>query len=197
MLKKTLFTLLLVGIAMIIASRSTSASEGQIELRNTTGSPSNCYALSGLLPDTNYNILVICRNLLYPADPEAPRYVVWATPVTGSGSIRLGELGIGKAFFKTKTAFSSLFVTEERTADPKTPGGNLVMRGTVQNISFLGQPTTPSQDDSGTENPLVTPSPTPVAQQGSIISRIGGGIIVTVIAVFVIILMLILVKPFK
>jgi hypothetical protein len=61
----------------------------------------------------------------------------------------LGELGVGKAEFQTKDAFSSLFVTVEHDSNPRSPSGMTVMKGAVQNITFLERPTTPTPTPEG------------------------------------------------
>lgn len=180
----------------LFAAGNAHATEGQIELRNQIKEDSRCYAVSGYLPgEAQYNIVVICRDLIYPATAEATRYVVWITPTNSNTPQRIGELAFGKVLLKTKTPFSSMFVTQEKDTNVKTPSGTTVLRGNVRNIPFL--------DPNGTAAPSVlepeatlSPSPTPAAR-GNVLSVFRTGAFITIAAIFIIIVMLVLVKPFK
>lgn len=127
------------------------ASEGTIELRSTTADDYRCFAASLKMQDGTYHIPISCRDLIYPAGPDIFSYVVWANLVGGGNPLRLGSLGFGKAEFKTKTAFTTLFVTTETSSKTKTPQGQVVMRGVVQPITFLERPTTPTPAPEGEE----------------------------------------------
>lgn len=182
---------------LLVASRSTFASEGHITLLSTVGRPTECDVKSTLLGD--YNLLVSCSDLTYSVSEDLVYYVVWATPLAGANPIRLGDLALGRALLKTKTPFSGLFVTQEKTKNPKTPTGSTVMRGNVQTIATVGRPSTslaPNADGSPSE-PGSSPSPTAAASSGGVGSILRSGGVITAVAIFLIILMLILVKPFK
>jgi len=84
-------------------------------------------------------------SLIYPPrPPEVTTYVMWATPISGKGPLRLGDLGKGEARFQVKQTFSSLFVTIEANANVKAPSSSIIMTGGVEPISFLQRPTTPT-----------------------------------------------------
>ena len=128
----------------IIITNNTYASEGIIELESQTNEPTKCFAASLRMQNLEYRILFSCRYLIYPVDETIFNYVVWATPQSGANPVRLGVLGLGKGEFKTKTPFSSLFVTTESKKDVKTPTGRVVLRGSVEAIEFLGSEVTPT-----------------------------------------------------
>lgn len=180
----------------VFASKSVFASEGQIELRNQQQGQAHCYAVSGYLPgEAQYNILVICRNLVYPVSPEALKYVVWMTPSNGSAPRRLGDLAFGKVTYKTNIPFSSMFVTQEKDVNINAPTGPTVMRGNVRSIPFLEAGSEPQLTDE--PEATVSPSPSPAPRRTNVLSFLRSGAVLTVIAIFVVLLMLILVKPFK
>ena len=187
-----------VAISLFLAARPARASEGTVDLRSTTGQTARCFAASVLMPDYNYQVVVSCRDLIYPASSEEFTYTLWATPTSGGNAAKLGDLGVGKAQFKTKAAFSSLLVTEERGNRARTPSSDIVMQGNVQPISFLeGAPqptpaptkTTPAQKFGElVEQPQASPTIAP--QQGGFLSRIRGAGIIIAIVIFVIILII-------
>jgi hypothetical protein len=182
-------------VIFVLSSTKALASEGIVELRNVIGGDSRCFATSVLMPDFQYTILITCRDLIYPVSPEFLSYGVWATPTDGGNPVKLGELSLGKVEFRTKNAFSNIFVTQEHDSSVRTPGGALVMRGSVQQIPLLKDSSQAKEPESPAP-PAVTPFPTQAPRTG-ILSNIRGGIIITVISIFLIIVMLILVKPFK
>lgn len=183
------------GILFAFASQA-SASEGQAEMQNLVGDPSRCVATSGLFAGSEYNILVLCRDLVYRNNPEALYYIVWAQPTTGGDPIKLGDLGLGNASFKTKTPFSRIFATQERDRNVKRPTGVVAMSGNMHGFAFFANnsanPVAP-----GDEQAIMTPSPTPQAQTSNFLSRFRTGGVITVISIIVIIVMLVVVKPFK
>lgn len=139
--------------------KSIKASEGTIELRSTMGEDYRCWAASSLMQDQNYHILVSCRDLLYPAGENIFSYIAWASPVAGRGPIKLGALGYGKAEFKTRETFSSIFITTEADQNVRQPSGNIVMKGSIQPITFLEKPTTPTPtEEAGAEEEVQEPT---------------------------------------
>lgn len=141
-----IFTLVVVG--------SVKASEGTVDLFNTVGEPSRCWAASILTTSYNYKVIVSCRGLIYPAvDASVFTYTMWDIPTNGQPPEKLGNLGVGKAEFSTNNQFSGLIVTKEGPSQGFSFGGvkmgQIVMRGTVQPIDFLN------------ENNPPTPTPTP------------------------------------
>lgn len=192
------FTGLLVGLLMLGATSKASANEGRFVLQNTVGGSSRCEVTSGLFSDGEYNLMFICRDLVYPISSDLFLYVAWTVPADGSDPIKLGSIGVGKILFKTKKPFNTILVTQEKsnTNNLKSPTGPIAMRGNFQLIEFLDDP---SQVQAPTQ-PGQTPIPTAVASPApnrTVSNILKGGGIITAVAVFLIILMLILVKPFK
>jgi hypothetical protein len=126
-----------VGLALFL-TRSVEASEGTFELGSTTGKNYRCFAASLLIE--KFSILVVCKDLVYPSGS----YVLWANPTDNSKPIRLGVLGYGRKSFSAGRSFSSLFVTLEANPNIKSPTGTRVMQGSINPITFLNQPTTPT-----------------------------------------------------
>ncbi len=158
------------GIFLFTATR-VSASEGTFELRSTTRDTYRCFAASILMQDLNYSITVSCRDLIYPAGNTVFTYVLWAQPIDGGSPRRLGELGYGRLATRWNQPFNQLFVTTEQDSGVGKPVGPVVMRGNVQQITFLdhataatptisnGQPSVGGQD--------ITPTPVVEASTGS------------------------------
>ncbi|MFC1727747.1 hypothetical protein ACFL0Y_04450, partial [Patescibacteria group bacterium] len=83
--------------ALILATaKSVCASEGIIELRSNSQN-ARCFSASVFMADKKFHLLTTCRNLIYPPDPLAMNYVLWATPTNGKEYIRLSVLGTGKS----------------------------------------------------------------------------------------------------
>lgn len=157
-IRQLFFALPVILGMFLLTTTATSASEGEFVLRNRVGETARCEGGSVLMQDRNYNIYISCREISYPGGTEVFDYVVWGVPTSGGNHFRLGTLGLGKVSFKTRTAFSSLYVTKEETSNPRTPSGALIMQGNVTPFETLDGPApTPSGDELG------TPSPTPVA----------------------------------
>lgn len=74
---------------------------------------------------------------------------MWANPLDGGNPVKFGELGIGKATFESKKAFSGLYVTTERNRGIRKPEGEVVMSGNVEALTFLDRPTTPTPTPEG------------------------------------------------
>ncbi|MBN1168632.1 hypothetical protein JXA63_01960 [Candidatus Woesebacteria bacterium] len=140
MIKSCLKILLVFLFIFVFSATKINASEGTIELESITSEDYRCYAVSIQMMDWKYNILVTCRNLIYPAGDNIFRYVAWADPLEGNKPIKLGELGLGRASFNTKTPFSSIFVTTEVNQRAQEPEGPTVMMGNVERINFLDEP---------------------------------------------------------
>lgn len=141
--------LLLFSAVVLLAARPARASEGTVELRATTEENYRCFAASLQMQDLFFRVLVSCRDLIYPAGPNIFTYIVWAIPSAGGGQIKLGELGFGKAEFRTNETFSSLFVTTEADRNVRSPTGPVVMQGRMSSILFLDRPTTPTPVPEG------------------------------------------------
>lgn len=145
--KYNLYVILFI-VGLILLAKTTFASEGTVELRSTTDKDYRCFAASLLMENASYKVIVSCRDLIYPPQPDLFTYIMWATPLDGNNPVKYGELGIGKASFETKESFSNLFVTTERNRGVRRPEGQVVMRGGVASISFLDRPTTPTPTSS-------------------------------------------------
>lgn len=172
-MKKNLGSIALALAIFVLANSTARASEGTVELRNTVGSDARCFATSVLMEDLNYNILVSCRDILYPGGTEVFSYVTWASPTDGSNPVKLGTLDLGKVVFETKKPFLSLFVTKEIDSRVRSPQGQVVMQGSVKQIELLENPNSIVKEEPDMIEPTVTPSPKP---KSSIINvfRLGG-----------------------
>ena len=155
-MRKILFSIGLIIAAFSFLASPSRASEGTAELTSTKGQVMRCDAYSMLMENYEYQISLNCRDLIYPPKPDAFSYILWATPTQNDKPLNIGELGVGKGNFKTKTAFSKLFVTIESDVRTKAPEGEIVMEGTIQGIPFLDKAGEVSQPESE----KVTPSPT-------------------------------------
>lgn len=148
-----LLKLIIISLVFLIgafgAAKPSLASEGTVELRSTTDQDYRCFVASLLMENSRYKVLVSCRDLIYPPQPDLFTYIMWVTPLGGTRATKLGELGVGKADFETKDAFSNLYVTTEENRNARTPSGQVVMSGNVQRISFLDRPTTPTPTPGG------------------------------------------------
>jgi len=159
---KLKLVLILGAILFLVTTSRVDASEGQFILRNRVGEAARCEGGSILMQDRNYNIYITCREISYPGGTEVFDYVVWGVPSGGGNHFRLGTLGLGKVAFKTKTPFSSLYVTKEETNNPRTPSGTIIMQGNVTAFETLDSPApTPGLEEfeSPTPSPVATPGP--------------------------------------
>lgn len=178
-MKNRLFTyisgfLLVFGTLLLIATK-VSASEGIFEIRSTTREPYRCFASSILMQDLNYSISISCRDLIYPAGNTIFTYVLWAQPVEAGNPRRLGELGYGRLATRWNVPFNQLFVTTEQDAGVGKPTGPVVMRGNLQQITFLDRATTPTpttvgEAPAGTED--ITPSQAPASTGAKLVTAL-------------------------
>ena len=162
------------GLFGIVGLGTVRASEGYFELKNQVGEDARCYAVSGLMQNLEYEVLVLCQDILYPGGTSVVNYVVWANPIGGGNPIRLGTLDLGKVQLSTKTAFSSLFVTKEENAKVRSPQGSVVMRGNLQKIPLLENSGTASTNEPELGTPEVTPTPKPASSIN--VFRVGGAV---------------------
>jgi len=153
-----------------MSASNAQAIDGEVNLTNRTGDNSRCWAATVLMQDQTYKILFSCRDITYPGGNEVFYYVVWANPTNGGAAQRLGSLGLGKVQFSTKTEFSSLFITKEKSPNARTPEGPTVMQGTLRTVPILtesGRSTTltgnATNAPSQTTEPTVTGEPAPTA----------------------------------
>jgi len=192
-MKKVISTTILSIFMLLVATNVTKASEGIIELRNVEGGQARCYALSAIMQDLNYNILVTCRDITYPGGTDVFNYIVWANPIGSDKAEKLGALNLGKVQFETPTAFSSLFVTKERSEKVNSPTGPTVMQGGVQRITLLDNPQNMGELEEA-EMPELTPTPAPENGGGLNIFRIGGAFAIAAI-LGIVLLIFVLTRP--
>ncbi len=140
-------------LATFLIAKPTFASEGTFELQSTDEGNYRCFSVSLLMLNSKFQIIVSCRDLIYPPRADLFNYIMWTTPLDGSKPQKLGSLGVGKANFGTKKSFSSLFVTIEENKNTKSPSSQVVMQGNVQIISFLDRPgvVTPTPEEATQE----------------------------------------------
>lgn len=156
--RNAIFSLILVVIALVAVSSRANVYADEVNLRNITGETARCTVYSVLMQDSNYNLLLDCRDILYPGGSSVFSYVLWAVPSDGGNQFRLGTIDFGKNFFKTRTAFNALYITKETNSNTRTPTGPIIMQGSVQRNEFLDGPApTPNPNELG------SPSPTPIA----------------------------------
>jgi len=192
-MKKIIITL--IAVVMLSLASEAKASEGFFELRNQVGEAARCHVTSGIMENQQFNLLTLCRDILYPGGTEVFQYVAWANPTDGGSPIRLGTLDLGKQLFKAREPFNSIFVTKELDNNPRSPEGQVVMQGTLQAIPFLGSVQTSPQDFDSITTPsneldsaaTVTPSPTEQAQTNSR-TNVVRNIALVILVIFTIIL---------
>lgn len=174
--------LIFASVLLFLAAMPIKASEGTVELHSTIGQASRCFATSVLMRDNNYSVVVSCRDLTYPPAVDIFSYILWATAIKDGKPIKFGELGVGKAEFRTPSAFSDLFVTRERDIKVQSPSENPIMQGGVQFIGSLESPTNP---EPGLEKPTPTISAPKVTPQDSgLSSKLRRAFLTLFIAVF-------------
>lgn len=134
---KILLGTALATLALVMATSGARANEGTVELLNLETQDARCIATSVLMSNRDYEILISCRDLIYPGGSEVFTYIVWVTPLDGTGPENLGELAFGKAMFDTEAPFHEMYVTREEQKRVKTPSDDLVMRGNISPFEFL------------------------------------------------------------
>ncbi len=197
-LVKLLIFALLITVGLYLTAKVTLASEGTVEIRSTTAEDYRCFVVSLLMQNSSYRVIVSCRDLIYPPRPDLFTYIVWTTPLSGKNPIKLGELGIGKASFETRDAFSSLFVTVEQNKGARKPEGQVVMQGTVQSISFLDRPTTPTPTEKlseEAEQELLEEAVEPTAREKFVLALRRAGLVIFLALAATIGLVFILTRP--
>ncbi len=179
-IKKIIFAFVII-LAFVLTAKPAFASEGTIELRPTSNNTFRCYAASIQMLSLNYKVLITCRDLLYPAGEDIFIYMLWASPVDGGNPIKFGQLGLGRAEFRTGKSFSNLFVTTEKNNKTRKPEGLTVMKGSVNKISFLEGPKTPDLDEKLEPPEEAIPSPAP-STRSKLITGIKRAAVVSLIA---------------
>ena len=190
-MRKILFSIGLMIAAFSFLASPSRASEGTAELKSIKGETMRCFATSILMENYEYQVSLSCRDLIYPPKPDAFSYILWATPTQNDKPLNIGELGIGKGNFETKTAFTKLFVTIESDRRTKTPQGEIVMEGSIQSISFLDkQEEIKTSAEQAKITPTASPTPTPTTSSArNILGKIlgTGAIILGLVLVVVIV----------
>jgi hypothetical protein len=147
------------------------------------------------MTDNKYTILITCKDLIYPPSVDTNAYIVWATPLNGGKPVRLGSLGYGRAEFRTANPFSALYISREKVNTQSlgrlSEASTVVMRGNVDI-----DPAAPPLIEEGLGEEI-TATPTPKPANSSLIAKIGTGAIITIVSIVMIIIMLVIVKPFK
>ena len=189
-MRKILFSIGLIIAAFSFLASPLRASEGTAELKSIKGETMRCFATSILMENYEYQVSLSCRDLIYPPKPDAFSYILWATPTQNDKPLNIGELGIGKGNFKTKTAFSKLFVTIESDMRTRAPEGEIVMEGNIQSISFLDKQEeikTPAEQAKITPTASPTPTPTTSSARNILGKILGTGAIILGLVLVVVI----------
>lgn len=194
-MKKGFFIIVIILFLMLFTAKPALASEGIVELTNINGAGARCFAMStSVNRSTNFQILVQCRNLIYPIEPAGTYYVLWAVPrLKDAKPWNLGDIGFGKGIFSAPDVFTKLFITKELNLSPNQPSNDKVMEGNIQPISFLGTIPTP------TPTPLpalkISPTKSPAMINTNQISQApqqksGGSFTVIILIIFLIIVII-------
>jgi len=148
-------------VFLFLSAVSVFASEGTFELRSTDSNNYRCFVASLQMQNLTYNVAISCREIVFPLDTTIYSYILWANPSSGGSPIKIGNIGLGRAQFSTKTNFSSLFITGEQNPNVKVPTGNVIMKGSIKPITFLETetPTTTSSPGEQSVSPTLTPGP--------------------------------------
>lgn len=167
MKKLFLGSIFVVFLCLFLAVNQTWGNEGNVQLENTINTDQRCFAMSTKIQNSRYNILVDCRNLVYPIGDDKSVYMLWAQPSNQSQRpARLGALEYGKKIFSTSVPFSSLFVTLEKDSSTRNPSGDKIMEGEIIPIDFLEE--APSEFEEEFNEEIITPTPTP--KSGGLVS---------------------------
>jgi hypothetical protein len=155
-IKRLLITGFLMGLGLFLTVSPSAASEGTIEMKSTVDQPTGCFILSVKTSHNQYSLLGTCRYLIYPPDDQNLYYVLWAKPLEEDKRMnRLTKLDYGKFNTTSRSAFSELIVTKEKSTFISAPSEEIVLKGTVQPVPL-------AESDqlitSQSENNQVTPS---------------------------------------
>ncbi len=180
-LKTTTFWIILALTAIFVPK--VYANEGDIELRSSINHSNRCLASSHTNSKNTFTLLVSCRNLNYTPTSQVIRYLLWASPVNSNEPLLVGDLNFGKGEFIINYPFNSLFVTIEQTGNPKSPTGQVIMRGNVEPYDFLDPtgPTPTVSEEQPDEDPQIVVEITPTPESGisGLLKR--GGVVVSII----------------
>lgn len=152
-----------------------SASEGTFELRSTDTNKYKCFAASLQMQNLSYQVLISCRNIIFPVDDTIFTYILWANPKDGGNALKLGSIGLGRGEYTVKTAFTSLFITAEQNGGVKAPAGKVVMRGSIKPVSFLEKEITANNNNETVKNEeeqVAEPTPTKTSVRDRLLTGI-------------------------
>lgn len=197
-------TALILSVFLIFSFKA-EANEGVIELDSARDTNPRCFVMSTLVDRSRtYNLLVTCKNLVYPIEGKGRYYILWSVPEPdpkddrendnqnerAERPVRIGDIKYGKEMFKTRKPFRELFITVESERSPREPSNNRIMEGFVDNVEFLeGAGTDEMEESDITPSPTFTPA-TSVTPTKAPENR-GGGIFPAVITVIVLIITII------
>jgi hypothetical protein len=193
MKNRILLSLGVIILTFCLTTKIAQANEGLFVLKNQIGGNTSCEASSVLMENLNYVILLSCRNLNYPGGERISYYILWGQPQDGGKPFRLGEIGLGKAEFQTRTPFSTLFITRELNKNSNTPTTPVIAQGSLNQLSFNQENSTP-QPAGAVSTP--SPTPAPISQKqptlGERITKVTGivaiiGLVVLIAFVFLLI----------
>lgn len=128
---KHFFGLILGFLGLLMLSDQVRANEGTVDL---VGNNVECLATSVEVTPKKYDILLRCKNVVYPPG-TGNLYYLWAEG-ENSKITRLGDIELGKAKFSANTPFNKLFVTIEQKKNPMSNSGIVVMRGDLTSFVF-------------------------------------------------------------
>lgn len=187
-----------------IFSLKAEANEGVIELDSARDTNPRCFVMSTLVNRSRtYNLLVTCKNLIYPVEDNGRYYILWSVPEPDPDKRendrqneraerpeRIGDIKFGKEMFKTRKPFSELFITVENERSPREPSNNRIMEGFVDNVDFLDSTGLEDEEESQlTPTPSISPalSVTPTKEP----ENRSGGIFPAVITIIVLVITII------
>lgn len=151
MMRKLLASTLMAMGVVLLAHKPIFASEGTAILAGET-SDAKCFAAAVLVAESDYQLVMTCRNLNVPPATEKLFYRAWAkrkgadivdkktTGLSrlGRGSyISLGDITDGKLAARTREPFDELLVTSESVSSPDKPNlDETLVAGVVKPIEF-------------------------------------------------------------
>lgn len=160
MQKNILFSIIIPLLTMFLYIPQAEASNGVVELGSTNGSSTRCFALStSVNRSNNFQVLIRCRNLIYPVEPTGMFYILWSNPIglgNDSKPVLAGDMGFGDVSFNIQNSFSGLFITKEQAQSPSQPSNQRIMEGSIKPLPFLEKEPTPTRIPS----PTIKPQPT-------------------------------------
>lgn len=149
-MKKLLFGLSAIVLALTVLAGGAQAREGRIEI---SGDEVACEGVS-LWKERNYRVTGRCDGLVYPYETRLEHYVLWAKTDERGEIVRVSEIENGYFDGNVSDAFASLYVTAESDGLPRRPSATQIASGTVSLFSFV----------KGEEGPAIA-TPAPLAEE--------------------------------